>query len=153
MNRDVTLEKIGYMMNRLGDTEITAEDMEEMIVKVFVASFEYEYGFEADLIAALLKARTALIEFEADDEVETPELDAKQAEEWYLECQMKMYQQAGDSKEWAAENAYWPDSLPVNAAWDKDILKTLARKEVAHHLVVREQIRAEMEKRDVNANP
>lgn len=152
MQRDVTIEKISYMMDRLGDTEVTAADMEEMITKIFVASFEYEYGFEADVIRALLGARHTLLSYEDDTEDEIPTLDAKEAETWYLECQTKMYLEIGCTASYAEESSSWPDALPLHADWDKKFLRAMARKEVAHHLVVMDQIRAEMEKRDADAN-
>ena len=112
MHRDVTLDKIGYMMDRIGGSdEITADDLESMIHKVFVGSFELEHGFEADLIRELVNARACLIEQDAE------------------------------------ESASWPDVLPLHANWDTKVLRELARKEVAHHLVVCDQIRAEMAKR------
>ena len=154
MNREVTLEKIGYMMDRIGgDDELTADDLESLINKVFVASFEYEHGFEADLIRALVDARWNLLchenESDADD---PPTISGEEAEKWYIECQIEMYKQAGTDERYAEESASWPDSLPLHADWDVDLLKALARKEVAHHLVVMEEIRREMEKRDVNTN-
>jgi len=153
MHRDVSLEKIGYMMNRLGgDDELNADDVEEMIIKVFVSSFEYEHGFEAELITALLTARRDLLAHETDDDHDPVELSAEEAEKWYYACQSKMYMQAGYSKEYADESTSWPEALPLRAAWDKKILGDLARKEVAHHLVVLDQIRAEMAKKNDNAN-
>jgi hypothetical protein len=154
MNREVTLEKIGYMMDRLGgDDELSADDLESMLIKVFVASFEYEHGFEADLIKALVDARWNLLCHEnTSDDDDPPTLSSDEAEKWYLECQKKMYMQAGCDEGYAEESASWPDSLPLIADWDADLLKQLARKEVAHHLVVMEQIRAEMEKRNANPN-
>lgn len=154
-HRDVTLEKIGYMMSRMGgDDEITADDLESMIRKVFTASFEYEHGFEADLIKALVDARHVLLCHENtsdDDEPET--LSGEEAEKWYLNCQKRLYMKAGCSDSYAEESASWPDTLPLNADWDDELLEQLANTEVAHHLVVMEQIRAEMEKRkDADAN-
>lgn len=151
MNRDVTLDKISYMMDRMGgDDELSADDLESMINKVFVASFEYEHGFEADLIKALVNARNVLLQHEDDDDkyaIDDENMTAEWAEKWYIECQTKMYMQAGCAQGYAEESASWPDALPLNADWDADLLKHLARKEVAHHLVVMEQIRHEMEKR------
>ena len=154
MNREVTLEKIGYMMDRLGgDDELDADDMESMINKVFVASFEYEHGFEADLIRALVDARYNLLCHEnTSDDDDPPTLSGNEAEQWFLKCQVEMYKQAGCDERYSEESASWPDSLPLNADWDVDLLKALARKDVAHHLVVMEQIRAEMEKRNVDTN-
>lgn len=153
MNRDVTLEKIGYMMDRLGgNDELTVDDLEEMINKVFVASFDFEYGFEADLIRALVDARYHLLDYDNQDDESIPTLDKTEAENWYLKCQKEMYMQAGCEEGYAEESSSWPDVLPLNADWDADLLKTLARKEVAHHFVVMEQVRAEMEKRNANAN-
>lgn len=146
MNRDVTLDKISYMMARMsGDDEISADDLESMINKVFVASFEYEHGFEADLIKALVDARYVLLCHENDDEPHT--LSGKEAEKWYVLCQKKMYMKAGCEDGYADEASAWPDALPLNADWDAELLEQLARTEVAHHLVVMEQIRQEMEKR------
>jgi hypothetical protein len=154
MNREVTLEKIGYMMDRLGgDDELSADDLESMLIKVFVASFEYEHGFEADLIKALVDARWKLLCHEnTSDDDDPPTLSSDEAEKWYIKCQIDMYKQAGADAGYAEESASWPDSLPIIADWDADLLKQLARKEVAHHLVVMEQIRAEMEKRNANPN-
>ena len=153
MNRDVTLDKITYMMDRMGgNDEITADDMEELIVKTFVSSFEFEHGFEADLIRALLEARYRLIDAETDEEEMPPLLDKKAAEQYYLQCQKEMYLQVGHNEAYAEESSAWPDALPLSADWDAEFLKTLARKEVAHHLVVMDQIREEMEKRK-NDNP
>ena len=99
MHRDVSLEKIGYMMNRLGgDDELNADDVEEMIIKVFVSSFEYEHGFEAELITALLTARRDLLAHETDDDHDPVELSAEEAEKWYYACQSKMYMQAVTAK-------------------------------------------------------
>lgn len=147
MHRDVTLDKIGYMMARIGDCELSVDDLESMIHKVFVSSFELEHGFEADLIRELVDARAALIEADAEDDKSPEYLNAKQAEEYYLECQKNMYVQAGYTADYGMESASWPDSLPLLANWDKKFLRELARKEVAHHLVVLDQIRAEMAKR------
>lgn len=154
MHRDVTLDKIGYMMDRLGgDDELSADDLESMIHKVFVASFEYEYGFEASLIRALVDARWQLLCHENTSDVDDPPtLDSGEAEKWYLKCQKEMYMQAGCDEGYAEESASWPDALPLIADWDADLLRQLARKEVAHHLVVMEQIRAEMEKRNADPN-
>lgn len=155
MHRDVTLDKIGYMMNRMGgDDEISVDDLESMIIKVFVSSFEYAHGFEAALIRELLAARYDLLSYEYtsddDDHIET--LDAEEAEQYYLKCQTEMYMQAGCEQGYAEESASWPDELPLHAQWDKQFLRDLARKEVAHHLVTMDQIRAEMEKRNGNAD-
>lgn len=149
MNRDITLDKIGYMLDRLGgNDELTVDDLEELINKVFVASFDFEYGFEADLIRALVDARYHLLDYDNQDDESIPTLDKADAENWYLKCQKEMYMQAGCEEGYAEESSSWPDVLPLNANWDADFLKTLARKEVAHHFVVMEQVRAEMEKRD-----
>ena len=87
------------------------------------------------------------------DEEEMPELlDKKAAEQYYLQCQKEMYMQVGHTEPYAEESSSWPDALPLQADWDAEFLKTLARKEVAHHLVVMDQIRAEMEKHK-NDNP
>jgi hypothetical protein len=150
MNRDVTLEKIGYMMNRLGgEAELSADDLETMIIKVFINSFEFEHGFEAELVRELVHARHALLS--EDNNVELETLGAEEAEQHYLACQVEMYVQAGCDRGYGEESASWPDALPLRADWDKKFLRELARKEVAHHLVVMEQIRAEMEKQDQNA--
>lgn len=153
-NTNTTIDKIEYMMNRLGgDDEVTADDLESMIIKVFVASFDYEHGFEAELIGALVNARRELLIHENEDDdddkyaVDDSGLTAEWAEKWYLECQKKMYMQAGCNEGYAEESASWPNTLPLRADWDKDFLRTLARKEVAHHLVVMDQIRAEMSKK------
>lgn len=151
MHRDVTLDKIGYMMGRMGgDDELSVDDLESLIIKVFVSSFEYAHGFEAALIQELLAARYALMDFEAEDENEIETIDGAEAEQYYLKCQAQMYQQAGCTKEYAEESASWPDELPLHAQWDKKFLREMARKEIAHHLVVMDQIRAEMEKRNVD---
>ena len=148
MHREVTLDKIGYMMGRMsGDDEINADDLEALIIKTFVASFDFEYGFEADLIAALVDARYQLLDYDNQDDESVPTLDKAEAEKWYVECQKQMYMQAGCEEGYAEESSSWPDTLPLRASWDAELLKQLARKEVAHHLVVMEQIRAEMEKR------
>jgi hypothetical protein len=152
MSDNITLDKIAYMMNRVGgDDELTAADLEDMIVKVFVASFEFEHGFEANLIGALVDARRELMQHENDEDDDKYAIDdetttAAWAEKWYVKCQSDMYKQAGYDESYADESASWPDTLPLRADWDKDLLKMLARKEVAHHLVVLEQIRREMEK-------
>lgn len=154
MHRDVTLDKISYMMDRMGgDDELSADDLESLIIKTFVASFDFEYGFEADLIGALVDARRELLQHENDDDdddkhaVDDEGTTAAWAEKWYLKCQKEMYMQAGCDEGYAEESSSWPDTLPLSANWDADFLKQLARKEVAHHLVVMEQLRAEMEKR------
>jgi hypothetical protein len=154
MNRDVTLDKITYMMDRMGgNDEVTVDDMEELIVKTFVSSFELEHGFEAYLIQALLTARYHIMDAETDEKEMPPLLDKKAAEQHYLQCQKEMYMQIGHNEAYAEESSSWPDALPLQADWDADFLKTLARKEVAHHLVVMDQIREEMEKRkNVDAN-
>lgn len=153
MHRDVTLDKIGYMMNKLGgDDELSVDDLESMIIKVFVSSFEYEHGFEAALIRELLHARYDLINHESEDDIDLDIIPDNKVEGYYLQCQSEMYQQAGYSKDYADESASWPDALPLNGDWDKKFLRDIARKEIAHHLVVMEQIRAEMEKRNVNAD-
>jgi hypothetical protein len=154
MSNNVSLDKIAYMMDRMGgDDELSADDLESMIVKVFVASFEYEHGFEANLIEALVDARRELLQYENDDDddkyaVDDEDTTAAWAEKWYVKCQSDMYKQAGCDAGYAEESASWPDTLPLRANWDKDILKMLARKEVAHHLVVMDQIREEMKKRE-----
>ncbi len=149
MSNNVTLDKIEYLMNRMGgDDEITVDDLESMAVKIFVASFEYEHGFEADLIAALVNARHVLRTEEADNDEEPETLSGDAAEQWYLKCQVEMYQQAGYDIGYAEESASWPDTLPLQADWDKPFLKSLARKEVAHHFVVMDQIREEMKKHE-----
>lgn len=149
MHRDVTLEKIGYMMSRMsGDDEITAEDLSAMVRKVFTASFDYEHGFEADLIKALVNARYVLLCHEETSDNDNPDtISGDEAEKWYLLCQKKMYMKAGCHESYAEESASWPESLPLHADWDAELLDELARTEVAHHLVVMEQVRAEMEKR------
>ena len=148
MNSAVSLDKIGYMINKLGgDDELSVDDLEEMIVKVFVSSFEQEHGFEAALVRALLAARHDLIAAEADDDEEPALVPPKEVETKYLKFQSDMYVSAGYTKEYGDESASWPDALPLNGDWDADFLKQLARKEVAHHLVVMDQVRAEMEKR------
>lgn len=154
MHRDVTIDKIGYLMDRMGgDDELTAEDLESLIIKVFVASFEYEHGFEAELIKSLVAARYVLMCHEnTSDDDDPPTLTRDDTEKWYVKCQRDMYVQAGYHEGYAEESASWPDALPLDGDWDKQFLKTLARKEVAHHLVVIEQIRAEMEKHK-NDNP
>lgn len=148
MHQNVTLDKISYMMDRLGGSdEITADDLESIIHKVFVSSFELEHGFEAALIRELVNARADIIEADAEDD-NTPEyLSAKDAENYYLKSQIEMYKQAGYAQGYAEESAAWPDALPLHANWDCKFLRELARKEVAHHLVVLEQIREEIAKR------
>lgn len=151
-NANATIDKIEYMMNRLGgDDEVTADDLESMIIKVFVASFDYEHGFESDLIRALLAARHVLRQHADDDENEPELLDRKDVEAWYLQCQQDMYVQAGYSKDYAAESASWPDALPLDGDWDKNFLRAMARKETAHHLVTIDQIREEMRKAEKTA--
>lgn len=152
-NRDVTLDKIGYMMSRMsGDDELVAEDLEAMIRKVFTASFEYEHGFEADLIKALVAARHNLLCHEGDGDDDPATISGEEAEKWYVLCQKKMYMKAGCAEGYAEESSSWPDSLPLNVDWDAELLEQLARTEVAHHLVVMEQIRREMEKPENAAN-
>lgn len=155
MRRDVTLEKIGYMMNRLGgDDELSADDLEALIIKVFVSSFEYEHGFEAALIRELLHARNDLMNHElTSDDDEISLVPDREVEDKYLQFQREMYVAAGYDPEYAEESASWPDALPLNGDWDEEFLRDMARKEVAHHLVVHEQIRAEIEKhKNDNAN-
>lgn len=147
MNSAVSLDKIGYMMNKLGgDDELSVEDLEEMIVKVFVSSFEQEHGFEAALVRALLAARYDLMAAEAEDDEEPTLVPPEQVESKYLKFQVDMYVSAGFDKGYAEESASWPDALPLNGDWDAKFLREMARKEVAHHMVVLDQIRAEMEK-------
>lgn len=151
MNSGVSLDKIGYMMNKLGgDDELSVDDLEEMIVKVFVSSFEYEHGFEAALIRALLAARHDLMasEYTSDDDVdeELPLVAREEVENKYLKFQRDMYVSAGFDPGYAEESASWPDALPLDGDWDEKFLRDMARKEVAHHLVVLDQIRAEMAK-------
>lgn len=148
MNSAVSLDKIGYMMNKLGgDDELSVDDLEEMIVKVFVSSFEQEHGFEADLVRALLSARHDLMAAEADDDEEPALVPPEEVEIKYLKFQRDMYVSAGYAPDYAEESASWPDALPLNGDWDAKFLREMARKEVAHHLVVLDQIRAEFEKR------
>jgi hypothetical protein len=150
-HRDVSLAKIGYMMSRIGgDDELTPDDLETLINKVFVASFEYEHGFEADLIKALVDARYVLRCHDGTGNDDPATLSGEEAEKWYLNCQKRLYMKAGCNDSYAEESASWPDSLPLNADWDDELLEQLANTEVAHHLVVMEQIRAEMEKRKTN---
>ena len=148
MNSAVSLDKIGYMMNKLGgDDELSVDDLEEMIVKVFVSSFEQEHGFEADLVRALLAARYALLSAEAEDDEEIALVPSEEVETKYLKYQSDMYVSAGYDRSYADESASWPDALPRNGDWDAKFLREIARKEVAHHLVVLDQIRAEVQKR------
>lgn len=152
MNSGVSLDKIGYMMNKLGgDDELSVDDLESMIVKVFVSSFEYEHGFEAALIRALLSARYDLMASESDDDEEPRLVPSEEVENKYLKFQREMYVSAGFDPGYAEESVSWPDALPLNGDWDVKLLREMARKEVAHHLVVIDQIREEM-KRDKNAN-
>lgn len=149
MNSAVSLDKIEYMMNRLGgDDELSVADLESMIIKVFVSSFEQEHGFEADLVRALLAARHNLLvdEYTSDDDIEKelPLIARKDVENKYLKFQSEMYVTAGCDPAYAEESASWPDSLPLDGDWDKDFLRAMARKAVAHHLVVTDQIRAAM---------
>lgn len=157
MNRDVTIEKIGYMMGKMGgDDELSVDDLEAMLIKVFVSSFEYEHGFEAPLIRALLAARHDLLaaDYTSDDDIEEelPLIPREQVEAAYLKFQRDMYVGAGYDPSYAEESASWPDALPLDGDWDEKFLRDMARKEVAHHLVVMDQIRAEMEKRNGNAD-
>ncbi|NDC55270.1 MAG: hypothetical protein EBZ69_00285 [Alphaproteobacteria bacterium] len=136
-----------------GDDEIAPDDLEATIRKVFIASFEYEHGFEASLIRALVDARHVLLCHEnTSDDDDPPTLSSDEAEKWYLKCQKEMYVQAGCDEGYAEESASWPDALPLIADWDAQLLKDLARTDVAHHLVVMEQIRAEMEKEKAKEN-
>lgn len=147
MNSAVSLDKIGYMMNKLGgDDELSVDDLEEMIVKVFVSSFEQEHGFEADLVRALLAARRDLLSAESEDDEDPVLVDRNDVENKYLKFQRDMYVSAGFDPGYAEESASWPDALPLDGDWDEKFLREIARKEVAHHLVVIDQIRAEMEK-------
>lgn len=147
MNSAVSLDKIGYMMNKLGgDDELSVDDLEEMIVKVFVSSFEQEHGFEADLVRALLTARRDLLSAESEDDEDPVLVDRDDVENKYLKFQVDMYVSAGFDKGYAEESASWPDALPLDGDWDEKFLREIARKEVAHHLVVIDQIRAEMAK-------
>jgi len=145
MQQNVTLEKIQYMMDRVaGNDKITPDDLESMIRKVFIASFEYEHGFEASLIQALVDARHVLLCHEnTSDDDDPPTLSSDKAEKWYLKCQKEMYLHAGCDESYAEESASWPDALPLIADWDTQLLKDLSRAEVAHHLVVLEQLRRE----------
>lgn len=148
MNPSVSLDKIGYMMNKLGgDDELCVDDLEEMIVKVFVSSFEQEHGFEAALVRALLAARCDLMAAEAEDDDGPPLVPREDVENKYLKFQRDMYVSAGFDPGYAEESASWPDALPLDGDWDEKFLRELARKEVAHHLIVLDQIRAEMEKK------
>lgn len=61
-----------------------------------------------------------------------------------------MYVAAGCPENYADESASWPESLPLEADWDAELLEMLARKEVARHLVTMDQIRTEMEKHKTN---
>lgn len=149
-HRDVTLDKIGYMMDRMGDDGLSVDDLESMTIKVFVASFEWEQGFEADLIKALVDARYVMLCNDNEDADDPATISGEQAEKWYVKCQTDMYVQAGCEKGYAEESASWPDVLPLHADWDTDFLKELARKEVAHHLVVMDQLREEMKKHKTN---
>lgn len=151
MHRDVTLEKIGYLMNRMGgEAELSVDDLDSMIIKVFVSSFEYEHGFEAALIRELLAARHNLMaaEYTSDDDIdeELPLIPREDVENKYLKFQRDMYVSAGFDPGYAEESASWPDTLPLDGDWDEKFLRDIARKEVAHHLVVLEQIRAEAAK-------
>lgn len=148
MNRDVTLDKIEYLMHRAGDDDLHSDDLEEMIFKTFISSFEFEHGFEADLIRALVHARAQLREAESVHDDEPIYLTKEEVESVYCEHQAAMYQQAGYDKEYADESVSWPDALPLDADWDRPLLCRLARQEVAHHLVVMEQIRHEMTLRE-----
>lgn len=146
-DNDVTLDKISYMMDRMtGNDELTADDLETLIHKTFASSFEFEYGFEPELIAALVDARYAIRNQDNNEDEDATVLAGTDAENWYLACQKKMYMKAGCAESYAEESASWPDSLPLHADWDAELLEQLARKAVAHHLVVMEQVRREMEK-------
>lgn len=149
MNSAVSLDKIGYMMNKLGgDDELSVDDLESMIVKVFVSSFEQEHGFEAALVRELLSARHDLMASEADDDKEPALVPPEDVETKYLKFQRDMYVSAGFDPGYAEESASWPDALPLNGDWDEKFLREMARKEVAHHLIVLDQIRAEMKKHE-----
>lgn len=154
MNSAVSLDKIGYMMNKLGgDDELSVDDLEEMIVKVFVSSFEQEHGFEAALVRALLAARLDLINADDEDDGWLTLIPREEVENKYLQFQRDMYVSAGFDPGYAEESASWPDSLPLDGDWDAKFLREIARKEVAHHLVVIDQIRAEMAKeKNVNTD-
>lgn len=151
MHREVILDKIGYMMGQLGDSdELSLDDLENLIHKTFMSSLEFDHGFEADLIRALVDARYALKNYDNTDDEDASILAGVAAEDCYVACQKNMYVAAGCPENYADESASWPESLPLEADWDAELLEMLARKEVARHLVTMDQIRTEMEKHKTN---
>jgi len=146
--RDIQTDKLTYMMGLLDETrqEVTISDIDEFIFKIIEAAQNCEYGYEANLIAALVDARNTLAEHESeDDEIESG-VSRLAAENRYVEKQIETYLEAGYADDYAQESASWPDVLPLDANWPVDLLDELARQDVVRQTVVHDQILREMQK-------
>lgn len=152
--RDIQTDKLGYVMRRLDASrqEVTITDIDEFILKIIEAAHDYEHGYEANLIAALIDARNTLTEYEAEDDViEEPRLSRVAAENRYVEKQIETYREAGYTDDYAQESASWPDVLPLDANWPVELLDELARQDVVRQAVTHDQIRREMQKTETGA--
>lgn len=147
--RDIQTDKLTYMMGLLDETrqEVTIADIDEFIFKIIEAAQNCEYGYEANLIAALVDARNTLAEQEAEDDEIEPGVSRLDAENRYVEKQIETYREAGYADDYAQESASWPDVLPLDANWPVELLDELARQDVVRQAVVHDQIRREMQKR------
>lgn len=133
--------KLAYLMRH--DNEFDPEHMREIIYDLFAGSFENDCGSTDEIIdtlcMAIFKYRCAT---EDDLDVERVFIEDKKLAECYFCDQVeKILIGHGFAKEDAKEYASWPETLPVDAAWEKEVLRELALIQAGHDLVVRDQLK------------
>jgi hypothetical protein len=133
--------KLAYLMRH--DNEFDPEHMREIIYDLFAGSFESDCGSTDEIIdtlcMAIFKYRCA-----TEDDLDVDRVfisDKKLAECYFCDNVEKILVAHGFDKENAAEYASWPETLPVDATWEKEALRELALIQAGHDLVVRDQLK------------
>lgn len=131
---------------------ITIEEIRQLIRRVFAAYFCEEWGYEKELISNLVNALYAarLVEEDKlsdDSDGDTPPawlttLSNSEAENAYCEECVRLYMANGADRAFAEEASSWPDVLPLDAYWDRQMLNELAALEVGHDMLVGEVLGA-----------
>jgi hypothetical protein len=139
---------------------VTEETIASLIRRSF-ASCDFSDSDCTEIISHLVEAHyayrmaAAISEDEKNDdgwETVVVAVQNDKAEECYRDAYVAAYKEAGASEEYANESMYWPDSLPLNAPWDSDLLAELARFQVGHELVSMDYARALMEREKLNGS-
>ena len=146
--------KLAYLMRH--DNEFDPEHMREIIYDLFAGSFENDCGSTDEIISALclaiFKYRCA-----AEEDLDTEKVfveNAREAEKYFCDCVKKILAANQFHADSLDDYAVWPETLPVDAVWEKEVLRELALIQAGHDLVVRDQLKqlwAEEKKKEAAA--